>query len=421
MVLGKRVSAGSLMSFAPLVTVLAFGSVAASAADLGGSCCADLEERVAELEATTARKGNRKVSLTVSGWVNEAVFFWDDGVEQNAYVGTNELEQGRFCLQGDAKISSDWSAGYILEFGVNGAGSKTFNQETDGSQAVTARKSAWFVKSKTLGKVSIGRFDTATFHLLDNVDTTLTRNVSDFEAAGKAIGAFVIRRNGVLDAGGLKWTDFMSGFDQATAGQSGIRNTVRYDTPELAGFVMSASWGEDDEWSTALKYKGEAGDFALVGAVGYGESTDDKTNGGLCKKGTGDCQWWGAGALVMHKPTGLYAYGGVGENQIELKPGQVADDTSVTLYGQLGIERKWLELGKTNIFGEYREDQSGLTKGADRADINVWAGGIAQNVEAADITFYALYRHFDGESTQAGVTTDLDGFDLVVTGAKINF
>lgn len=39
------------------------------AADLGGNCCADLEERIAELEATTARKGNRKVSLTSHGWV----------------------------------------------------------------------------------------------------------------------------------------------------------------------------------------------------------------------------------------------------------------------------------------------------------------------------------------------------------------
>ncbi|MDX2204604.1 MAG: porin, partial [Hyphomicrobiaceae bacterium] len=35
----------------------------AKAADLGGDCCADLEERVADLEATTVRKGNRKVSL----------------------------------------------------------------------------------------------------------------------------------------------------------------------------------------------------------------------------------------------------------------------------------------------------------------------------------------------------------------------
>ena len=39
------------------------------AADLGGDCCADLEERVAELEATTVRKGNKKVSVTLSGWV----------------------------------------------------------------------------------------------------------------------------------------------------------------------------------------------------------------------------------------------------------------------------------------------------------------------------------------------------------------
>ena len=38
----------------------------AKAGDLGGNCCADLEERVAELEAATVRKGNRKVSITVS-------------------------------------------------------------------------------------------------------------------------------------------------------------------------------------------------------------------------------------------------------------------------------------------------------------------------------------------------------------------
>ena len=47
----------------------------AKAADLGGDCCADLEERVAELEATTVRKGNRKVSVKLSGQVNRAVIW----------------------------------------------------------------------------------------------------------------------------------------------------------------------------------------------------------------------------------------------------------------------------------------------------------------------------------------------------------
>jgi hypothetical protein len=43
----------------------------AEAADLGGDCCADLDERVADLEATTARKGNKKVSVELYGRVNQ--------------------------------------------------------------------------------------------------------------------------------------------------------------------------------------------------------------------------------------------------------------------------------------------------------------------------------------------------------------
>ena len=73
-------SAGSVALFA--AAGLFVGGVAmpsAKAADLGGDCCADLEERVAELEATTARKGNRRVSLTISGQVTTGVMYWRDG------------------------------------------------------------------------------------------------------------------------------------------------------------------------------------------------------------------------------------------------------------------------------------------------------------------------------------------------------
>ena len=85
-------------------------SVSAQAADLGGDCCADLEERIAELEATTARKGNRKVSLEVSGHVNEAVLWWDDGRESNAYVVTNDNQRTRFVFKVKAKIDKNWEA-----------------------------------------------------------------------------------------------------------------------------------------------------------------------------------------------------------------------------------------------------------------------------------------------------------------------
>ena len=92
----------------------------AAAAGLGGDCCADLEERIAELEATAARKGTRNVSLTVTGWVNEQIALWDDGTEHDAYVGTNPVQQSRFKFLGEARIDKDWSAGYLIEIGVNG-------------------------------------------------------------------------------------------------------------------------------------------------------------------------------------------------------------------------------------------------------------------------------------------------------------
>ena len=87
MIGGLLKSASSVALFAALGLVAVAGvSPAAKAADLGGDCCADLEERVAELEATTARKGNRKVSLTVSGQVQTALMAWDNGDRSDVYV-----------------------------------------------------------------------------------------------------------------------------------------------------------------------------------------------------------------------------------------------------------------------------------------------------------------------------------------------
>ena len=97
-------------------------ATSASAADLGGNCCADLEERIAELEATTARKGNRKVSLTISGWVAEQVMWWDDGVESNTYVGGIGTTLGtNVKFTGQATIAPGWSAGYVLHLEADGS------------------------------------------------------------------------------------------------------------------------------------------------------------------------------------------------------------------------------------------------------------------------------------------------------------
>src|SRR5262245_7947702 len=107
MIGGLLKSASSTALFAALgLIALGAGAPAAKAADLGGDCCADLEERVAELEATTARKGNRKVSLTISGQVTTSVMAWDNGKDSDVYIVDPPVVGGSFfALTGSAQIN----------------------------------------------------------------------------------------------------------------------------------------------------------------------------------------------------------------------------------------------------------------------------------------------------------------------------
>jgi len=409
------------------VSGLMLGGVSAHAADLGGDCCSDLEERVAELEATTARKGNRKVSLAISGWVNEAVTFWDDGTESNVYVGTNSLEQSRFKFAGKAQINKDLEAGYTLEIGVNGHASNKWNQDGPSSNSdntLTLRKSNWYIKSKTYGKVTVGLDGTSTYHLLDDADGTNTRNVSDAEASAVYQGAFLVRSNGGTLTS-LKWSDLERGFNNGTPGQNGRRNIVKYDTPEFGGFTASVSWGEDDMWDSSLTYKGEIHDFKLIGKIGYGESTDPTATN--CGTATDfKCTWWGAAGTLMHAPTGLYVYGGYGEQKVETIAAGL-DDSSTTWFVQPGIERKWHELGKTTIFGEYRKDDAGANpdKKTLGADLTFYSAGLVQNIEAASMDLYIMYRHAEGDYTTGTVASPvnntIDDFDMVIAGSRIQF
>src|SRR5271156_3147543 len=96
---------GLKKSASRLALVAAAGvlSTNAFAADLGGDCCADLEERVAELEATTARKGNRKMNLTVTGQVTRNIMYFNDGLFSRTFAGLeNRVEQTKFYFTGSS-------------------------------------------------------------------------------------------------------------------------------------------------------------------------------------------------------------------------------------------------------------------------------------------------------------------------------
>jgi hypothetical protein len=460
--IGGPLKSISRLALAAALGVLA-GGAAAQAADFGGNCCADLEERVAELEGSAVRKSNRRVTLTIGGQVNEALLFWDDGEESNFYVVTNENSRTRFRFVGDAKITADWSAGYLLEFGARIANSETVNQfvddDTHETASVDLRHSAWYLDSRTFGRVSVGHTGSATDGIteinLSNAGLIGNNDVTNWNG-----GFFLRRSNGELLADsngnggidGLTWSGVLSQAN-ANVGEGDRRNLVKYSTPLMYGFILQAAAGEDNFWDAALRYAGEFAGFRIAAGAGYQQWTDGnafdsrvKWTGSqgdrgcadlqLAKNGAGDddnrsdvdCHAVGLSGSMMHIGTGLYVHAAYGYLQDENREALFAshnfvgaDDRDEHWYLQAGIEQRFVSPGKTTIYGEFfRGDTgAGLAHGGARdlgqlsgstdptfiasSDVDVWGFGLVQSIDAAAMDLYIGYRNYSADVTTATV------------------
>ncbi len=436
----KRHSLSALVAAGLLAGGLATG---ANAADLGGNCCADLEERIAELEATTARKGNRKVSLTISGWVGEQVLIWDDGVESNAYVtGLGATLNSHFKMTGQATIAPGYQAGYVIHVETATSDPFAVNQATDDATvfpSVSLLQSYWFINSDRMGKLSVGQQSHAsdnTAILVDGSGSLVPANWLIIEG-----GAFATRSAGALN--GFVWGDVLN-CGHTTAGIAadcnGLPlNSVRYDSPTFGGFSVSATWGEDDFWDVAARYAGEFNGVKVAIAAAFSHTSDE---GVFLQRNIAigvdrrDSNYFQIGAFVHHVPTGLFFYGAYGNennDNLSIDPagdgagGELSPDTD-HFYLKAGLRRKFVPLGHTVMYGEYaryNDMQSpvlnDLNDGAGSSEVNRWGLGVVQEIDAAAMSLWLTYRHIEGDITGPNVNLDLDELHMIKAGALINF
>lgn len=437
------------MTFANLVRmkacvagVLCVLSMSAEAADLGGACCADLEERIAELEATTARKGNRKVSLTVSGYVAQEITWWDDGGEQNAYLhGLGPTQTTHVKFAGQAQISPGWTAGYMLRiqslednpFSRDAATGAALNQTNDKfSTGLNTQMSYWFLQSKDLGKISMGRLAHAAKSAAMFTDQSGTQIIDNYTFLA-GFPQFVVRSGGDLSPG-VTWGQF--GFCYTQGAPLGgdcngiVMNGVRYDTPAFSGFSASASWGEDDFWEMALRYSGEHSGFKVAFGAGYSSFSDGAVP--LPAGSDKDTDFFQAGGYVQHLTTGLFlhaAYGHEDNSDTRIGAASVVPPNGTHWYFKGGVRQKWTSLGATIIYGDYAGylDQIGpvaLGLGVTDSTLRRYGGGIAQEIDAAAMTIYIKYQHYDldvGGSALSPDLTGLDSADFISAGGLVSF
>lgn len=372
---------------------LMMGGVSAKAADLGGDCCADLEERVAELEATTARKGNRKVSLEVYGQVTTGVMWWDNGAESNVYVVDPQTSNTRFGFRGSARITPDVSAGYELELAWQTADATKVTADSDeGDDVPEFRQAHWYIKSETWGKVRVGFADTANSGIAE-IDLS-NASIADGMSSSQA-GLQIIQ-----DMGGPRMDNY----------EFNRKNVVRYDTPTVGGFVASVAWGEDDIWDVALRYAGEFGGFKLAAGIAYGESTDANNGGDFFADPA--VEVLNGGLSIMHSPTGLFVTASAGTRDSD-------DflDREHFWFTSGGIEQKWNSLGKTTLFGMGGEQEDGFDRTA-----RFWGLGVVQKIDNAAMDLFVSYRRYDLDGGVVGLEDPAhDTFDTVLGGARIKF
>jgi predicted porin len=440
--------------------LLASAAGTASAADLGGNCCADLEERIAELEATTVRKGNRKVSLTISGWVGEQVTFWDDKHESNLYVqGLGATLSSHFRLSGSAKISNDVSAGYVMHIEVRSVDPLLLNNQNndDGGAGLGILESYWYLKSNQLGKLSVGQQSTVTDNLAiltDGSGSLVQANWVLFEGAG-----FFLRNSSAAGSSQTAniWGDGLTCYTFSnTLGIGGDctgvpTNSIKYESPTIAGFSVSAAWGEDDFWDAGLRYAGELAGFKLAFAVGYSQRTDNNPFTAGSSFNHQKVDQIQLGGYIQHVATGLFVHGAYEREDVSgVTVGSAAGSLTAVQAARLndlnpemwyikgGIRQKWLPYGHTVAYGEYAEANNKVSTTALAADIigsnvNWWGLGLVQEIDAAAMSMWVKYRNVDGNFTTAagaaanatnGWTAGKNGVDnlqMVTFGAMISF
>jgi hypothetical protein len=384
----------SHFAIAALASVLV-GGVAASpamAADLGGDCCADLEERVAELEATTVRKGNRNVSVTLYGWVNAGITWFDNGDDSDAYVIDNDAGGvSRIGVRGSGNIKPGWSAGYRLELsaGGDGLGGVTEDDGDDGSgcggtcNTVRVRHAAWWVESEQLGRVTVGQTDGAAGGI-EGIDLSGAASWVAYNGAQDWFFSF-----SVIGGGGLLWSDVFDDFDVSRG------SFIRYNTPSIAGFTASASWGEDDRYDVALRYSQDWGGLAVEAGVGYSNNSDDLPVVGAANNpfsifdDTNEVETFLASLSLYHASSGLFGVVSYGEKDANL----VGFDNATNWYGKIGWRKNVTGMGETAIYGEYTrsEDVSPGVTG------DQWGVGVGQDIDAVGGTLYLGYRHSEAD------------------------
>ena len=388
----------------------------AAAAELRGDCCADLEARVAALEASAANHGNHLQSMKISGWINAAAIWWADGGSatdgrdpnfhdqtSDVYFVNNDAAQTRINIQGLARIRDDLSAGYSIGLRPFGPKLSTVSQISAkaGQSNFDVRDTYVFVDSRQLGKLQLGEqlsaADGAWYQDLGGSSTWIS-NVNP----GAWNNNFNLRDGkGRLSA--VTWGNVLNEMSDTQVAR------VAYYSRQIYGFQGAASFG-DNTWAVALYSSQHCGTVNVLEGIGYDVSSgasalgDQLVGTGLVDQGNTRLAKFAMSESIYESTSGLYGTYGLSSTQAAVAGRQSA----ANIYGKAGWRRNVSGFGETNVYGEYDHTAGAYANGV---NAHVWGAGVTQDVDSAGLALYAGYRH-------TSLDNSIWGANLIPTAAQ---
>ncbi len=211
------------------------------------------------------------IDVTISGQVNRAALYADDGRSAKWFFVDNSNSSTRFRFRGSNEFEGGWTVGLLweVEMQSNASNQVAMDDNSDlGDVTFEERHMDIFVEK--WGTARLGQGDTASNGTAE-VDLSGT-DVAAYSSVGDVGGNFEFRDGSRKT--GITVDDSRSNFDGISR-----KDRFRYDTPRWAGFFASGSIEGNSEWDVAARYAGDFGWARLAAAAGwadFGTSADSR-------------------------------------------------------------------------------------------------------------------------------------------------
>ncbi len=348
---------------------------------------------------------NPIIRMDIAGQVNPAMNLAGDGMgSTKLYFVDNDVSASRIRFAGVGVFEQGLQLGTTLEVGLSPNNSFDVSQNSQvTADFISVRRAEVWARDDRFGRVMLG------------LGSTASNNAAAFDLT--LVGGPIMMSGVSFIAGGLQFTNtspvtgatVLSGVTVGAAffNFDGTRDSrIRYDTPMVGPFQISASVSADQQYSGAITFGGDydhwtakqLGGFTMLGTVSI---TDPNAPGvGLRFAGS-----WS----TLHDASGVSLTVASGFDDADI----VA--TPYNVYAKLGWDTRLLKVGDTGFGVDYTWTENVSAAGDQGQSVGIAA---VQSVDRFGLQTYAQFRWY---GVDRGVGPSFNDIFVGTLGALVRF